>query len=443
MSLVDIVRFQLPRLDPRTPREIADDLDEEFAFHLEQIERELREEGRDPEAAGREARRRFGDVDRIKAQCTRIVLGERIMLQRASVVLLVVVLFALGFLSVQVFLTQRSSERSLAVITDRLSNMGPTEMAGTVIVEGDIPRPALYAVPRGDEEFLLLHELLEQSGGLRSGQQVRVGQLQADRTMSTRTLEAAALTGPDPQKVILRPGDAVRVITPRPDYTPHERAQLDALPGWWRPADIDKPPFSPEASLDIVPADDLMNLTGSPMGTLVLPPYGRTRLVFREGGAGGRNLEILDRIQRRVGGQAFGRWVLQDGELTLNIARFAPDHPDFQTPIVFVRVDDGGEGADTGNGTGRPAVTVFGVARRPGRYPIPPDRDLMLAGLLAAAGGTSDRVVTIDVRRLIDGEMTTVFQKTIDTTGGLDELDLALRPDDRVLVSTPLDEPAE
>ena len=46
---------------------VAEEVDEELAFHVEMRTRELVERGMDPEAARREAARRLGDIGRVRA----------------------------------------------------------------------------------------------------------------------------------------------------------------------------------------------------------------------------------------------------------------------------------------------------------------------------------------------------------------------------------------
>lgn len=94
-------------------------------------------------------------------------------------------------------------------------------------------------------------------------------------------------------------------------------------------------------SLDIVPADDIMNMTGSPTGTLRLPALeAEIRVIFHDtrSSSPSNKLELLDRVGQ-PGYKEFGRWTLNDGRLTINVARAAPDVGELQVPLVFVRAD--------------------------------------------------------------------------------------------------------
>jgi len=84
--------------DVRPLAEIAADIDAELAFHVEQSARALEQEGLAPETARAEALERFGDYGRIRRECARTQMGERIMLQRIQLVLTAVLVLAVGAL---------------------------------------------------------------------------------------------------------------------------------------------------------------------------------------------------------------------------------------------------------------------------------------------------------------------------------------------------------
>jgi len=328
--------LHLPRPDRRGPEQIAADLDDEFAFHLDEIERELLETGLDPAEARAAARRRFGDVTRIRKQCLRVALGERIMLQRVNLVLMVTVLLAVAVLSVQIFL-----------LTGQLRREAPVETVAAVLVDGDIDRPGYYTLYNDDGNVLLLHEVLRQAGGIRADQRAVHLSVGPDGSQRSSTWSAASQLGDNPKKIVVRPGDSVRVMsfTEPIVVSPRNRRgisdeRLKELLGRWR---LDGDVFAGEVvSLDIVSADDIMNMTRSPTGTLRLPAFEtEIRLIFRDGhtnspsNSPSNSLELLDRLGRKE----FGRWKLDEGRLTINVARAAPDVGELQVPLVFVRTD--------------------------------------------------------------------------------------------------------
>ncbi len=85
--------------DARPLAEIAADIDAELAFHVEESARELAQGGLEPELARVEALERFGDYGRIRRECARTLMGERIMLQRIQIVLTALLVAAVGLLA--------------------------------------------------------------------------------------------------------------------------------------------------------------------------------------------------------------------------------------------------------------------------------------------------------------------------------------------------------
>ncbi len=92
----------MARLDRRSFRawfrpaaEIEDDVRAELRSHLELAEDDERRAGRAPDEARREARRRFGDVERVYRECRSVRLAGRVLLQRACVGLVPILLVSL------------------------------------------------------------------------------------------------------------------------------------------------------------------------------------------------------------------------------------------------------------------------------------------------------------------------------------------------------------
>ena len=331
-------RFHLPRLDPRAPEQIAADLDDEFAFHLDEIERELVETGHAPTDARAAARQRFGEVDRIKKQCMRLALGERIMLQRLNSVLMVTVLIAVGLVSVQLFFLTNQLKRTIPI---------PVEMvAAPVLIDGDVARPAYYALGDDGGEVTLLHELLAEVGGISANQRVSLIRRGLDGSDSSSSWPAAKLMGERPQKIVLLPGDSVRVTTLPDEYESRRRtAGIFAPPvdlvGQWSLSGDNGVLVDETVTLDIASPDDIMNMTGSPTGTLHLPALdAEIRLIFRYQGShpASSNLEIHDRVGQ-PGYKEYGRWKLEEDRLTLNVTRAGPDVDELKMPLVFIRAD--------------------------------------------------------------------------------------------------------
>ncbi len=159
------LRIGLPKFDPRDDQQIDAQIDDELTFHIEQVTREFVEAGQSDADAKVNALAQFGNVQQIKAQCKRIALEERIMVQRINLVLMLVVLLVVAFISVQMYVTQKHNTLALQTIVDDLANMKnpPTgKSPGFVYIEGDVSRPGIYAV-RADGR-LMLSQLMLWSG---------------------------------------------------------------------------------------------------------------------------------------------------------------------------------------------------------------------------------------------------------------------------------------
>lgn len=99
--------------DPRSSREVDGDIEEELRFHLAERERENRAAGMSAEEARADAERRFGDFERIRGECRRVQLGERIVLQRLNFVLLLVLAGGVVFFAWRSYAAQSESRDQL------------------------------------------------------------------------------------------------------------------------------------------------------------------------------------------------------------------------------------------------------------------------------------------------------------------------------------------
>ena len=108
---------------PRSEREIGDEIEVELAFHLEQRERDLVATGLSPEDARRQALRRFGNINKVRAECRRVQLGGRIMLQRITLMLLVVLLATVAWLSFQSVTSQRAAQAEIQALHSEISQL--------------------------------------------------------------------------------------------------------------------------------------------------------------------------------------------------------------------------------------------------------------------------------------------------------------------------------
>ena len=109
--------------DPRDAREIHGDIDDELVFHLEQRERELVAGGLTPQEARAEALRRFGNVANIRAACRRVQTGGMIMLQRVTLILVVVLLGTVAWLARESLASQRAAQSEIEALHANMQRM--------------------------------------------------------------------------------------------------------------------------------------------------------------------------------------------------------------------------------------------------------------------------------------------------------------------------------
>lgn len=169
--------------DDRSPREVDRDVDDELAFHLDQIERELRNNGTPPAQVRADALARFGDPGRYGRLCRAIALKERIMLQRLNLALLLLVAIAVGLTAWQSLASQRRTADAVDRLAARLETMTSRAAAppaadtsaprgqdatdraavpSTVIIAGDgVAKPGVYSVA---PEGFTLRRLLAAAG---------------------------------------------------------------------------------------------------------------------------------------------------------------------------------------------------------------------------------------------------------------------------------------
>jgi RNA polymerase sigma-70 factor (ECF subfamily) len=137
MSWLQTAAAALRPPDRRPMRVVDQEILDELQFHIEMRTLDNAGAGLAADAARQDALRRFGDFERIHKACRRIVLGERIMLQRIQAILTVLLLGAVVFLGVEFYRGQRASEATAARMTQILDNLAGPSVAQTVPRNGD------------------------------------------------------------------------------------------------------------------------------------------------------------------------------------------------------------------------------------------------------------------------------------------------------------------
>jgi hypothetical protein len=102
---------------PVLSHEAERDLQDELAFHVDHLTRELVEAGESEARAKALAMERFGDIDGVARQCRRIALEEHIMLKKLHLAFTIVLLVAVAAMAVStIMLYQKAArERDLAM----------------------------------------------------------------------------------------------------------------------------------------------------------------------------------------------------------------------------------------------------------------------------------------------------------------------------------------
>ena len=91
------------------PALLREEIDEELQFHIDLLAQDMVRAGMSPESAQREALQRFGDLEVFREQCFRIQTRNLNMLQKAHLLLTVVLLIAVAWLGILVGKPHNSS----------------------------------------------------------------------------------------------------------------------------------------------------------------------------------------------------------------------------------------------------------------------------------------------------------------------------------------------
>lgn len=116
MSVLSRLPLWLRAGDTRPITEIEADVREELETHIAMLADENERCGMSAEQAYEEAVQRFGDTDRYTAECTQVHAGDRIMLQRIMLALVVLLIVAVGVLGWQATELGRGQQETQALL---------------------------------------------------------------------------------------------------------------------------------------------------------------------------------------------------------------------------------------------------------------------------------------------------------------------------------------
>lgn len=108
--------------DTRPASEVIADIDQELEFHLAERTAELQQQGWEPAAARAEAEHRFGDHARVRRECVKVQLGEKIMWQRIQGISMVIMMLTMVFVA---FLLVRQNH---ALVAQQNQTAGTTHL---------------------------------------------------------------------------------------------------------------------------------------------------------------------------------------------------------------------------------------------------------------------------------------------------------------------------
>jgi hypothetical protein len=137
MSWLQTAAVVLRLPDPRPISQIEQEIADELEFHLEMRTRDNVNAGMSAGEARQDARRRFGDFERIHKACRYALLGERIMLQRVQTILMLVLAGAVVVLGVEFYRSRQANEASMALMRKVMDNIVGPSVIETVPKSGE------------------------------------------------------------------------------------------------------------------------------------------------------------------------------------------------------------------------------------------------------------------------------------------------------------------
>ena len=409
--------FGLPRSDPRDDQQIDAEIDDELTFHIDQATRELVEAGQSDDDAKVNALARFGDVNKIKTQCKRIALEERIMLQRINLVLMIVVLLGVAFVSVQMYVTQKHNTLALQAIVTDLADMKMTaaqaDRDGKVTIVGAVSRPGIYPIPKTGD-YTLADVLVDAGPKDRAFKVQLLRQENGEHTLFAEET-ISMLHEMDRLKERIVDGDRV-VVEPVLAYMPPPSTSY--MGNVYIEGSIPRP--------GVYALQAGRNMTVS-------------MLIKAAGGLKQSPVHVqVTRLDKAGNFQTIVDSLINDvSDLKQSDVLLQPDDH-----VIVTTVD--GEIADMkvpAKGSSRGFIYLDGDVQRPGVYALPQVARLTLSRLVVSAGGSDTAAFHLRVIRTVDRKPDKVFDRLVDDLGDLAEDDFDLEPNDLVVVAATKDLP--
>jgi hypothetical protein len=201
--------------DDRSSSQVREDVREELRLHRDLLEADLIAQGLSESAARAQALARFGDPAAWEAQSCKVILEDRIMLQRITLGLVLILVAALGWNAWEARAARREMQGEMAKLREDLTALmtpGRTrenpireEQPGFVYMSSEFKRPGPYQFTKG----LTLARIITSAGGAPAGHtKVTISRNQFGRvTSATFDLDKVGVPGgEDPE---IQPNDII------------------------------------------------------------------------------------------------------------------------------------------------------------------------------------------------------------------------------------------
>lgn len=208
---------RLMRTDSRSMRQVREDIRDEMQSHINMMREELKADGIEGEEAERHIAERFGDESQWRAKSESVILGERIMLQKILVVLVLALAVGLGWSVWEARASRVAMQAEMGKLQEQMTILvakakEPSivrQQPGFVYVDGKNLRSGPYQLSQG----LTLKRLLAScgAGNLENAKHVAITRrtVEGQETKKYDAKELMSDTNLDP---LLQADDMIQVL---------------------------------------------------------------------------------------------------------------------------------------------------------------------------------------------------------------------------------------
>ncbi len=201
--------------DDRSASQVREDVREEIRLHRDLLEADLIAQGLSESAARAQALARFGDPAAWEAQSCKVIMEDRIMLQRVTLGLVLILVAALGWNAWEARAARREMQGEMTKLRDELTalmtpgktrdNPIPAPSPGFVYVSDGLARPGPYQFTDG----MTLARVITAAGGTLPGYtKVKISRNQFGR-ITDATFDLARVGVPGGEDPQIQPNDII------------------------------------------------------------------------------------------------------------------------------------------------------------------------------------------------------------------------------------------